>query len=68
MSQFKFRSKKKQFINVVVGVCDFSEDDRDKLKKYLNVNLELNNNLAEQTTFSGSCINVTFSRYIYLIC
>jgi hypothetical protein len=55
---------------VLVGDFNISEDDRAKLKKYLpkHFHLELKNDPAEHTTLSGSCINLTFSRYRHLIC
>jgi hypothetical protein len=55
---------------VLVGDFNISKDDRAKLKEYLrkHFHLELKNDLAEQTTLNGSCIDLTFSRYMHLIC
>jgi hypothetical protein len=51
------------------GDFNISEDDRAKSKEYLckHFHLELKNDLAEQTTLSGSCIELTFSTHMYLI-
>jgi hypothetical protein len=55
---------------VLVGDFNISEDDRAKLNEYLrkHFHLELRNDPAEQTTLSGSCIDLTFSGYMHLIC
>jgi hypothetical protein len=54
----------------LVGDFNISEDDQAKLKEYLrkHFHLELKNDPAEQTTLSGSCTDLTFSRYMHLIC
>jgi hypothetical protein len=57
---------------VIVGDFNISKDNRAKLKEHLSkhFHLELKNDPAEQTTLSGSCIALTFSRYtrMHLIC
>jgi exonuclease III len=55
---------------VLVGDFNISEDDQAKLKEYLHkhFHLELKNDPGKQTMLSGSCINLTFSRYMHLIC
>lgn len=56
-------------MSVIVGNFNLVEDDRDKLKEKLLklYNLEFKDYTAEQTTLSGSCIDITLYRYTYLL-
>lgn len=51
---------------VLDGDFNLFENDRDILKDYLRK--QLKNYPSEHTTLTGSCINLTFSRYIHLVC